>query len=585
MNRTGINRTVLSRDLLAAFLLCGSLRGHAESITNSVLSDTFDGRPVGALAPDGCWTAVNPGSLNTKRRLEVMADSGDLLGGGTGNQILFFQNIAASPVSYKTTLSADSLSASSVWIVSFDFHEPAATTGGITIKVGGDPNATDPVNEFTLTDGAVGPSGSYTLDAPHHLDAVFNETGASIDYDDPAGGTSSLGTGLMDIWIDNVRVAAGVTQGRSGSPASQLSSVFLTSDGSNQEIYFDNIEVLDNGIYVQPPPTIHSFTAEPSEVVSGDSTTLSWSTTDADSLSIDQGIGDVTGMSSISVVVTNHTPYSLIAINAAGSTTSTVSVALILPDLAITNLVVGTGTVEVEWNQPSDHYMVISGGDLLSFPAAGTVEVSETSTANSAAVFPYVADRGFFQVMLNIATNGSITSPALHAELKVQSPVNAPTNRVYDVDFDGVTGMTLPGQEITLAELGEFANLDKLSLAGSELTTLGDLSVLDGITWLNLSSNQLVSISALSDVPSLEALDLQDNLITDLTGIESLIHLRWLDLENNQITDLSAVVANAAAGGLGEGDELWVRGNPLSATATNQIQTLETTYNVKVIYE
>ncbi len=584
MNRTGTNKIMKPGVFLAAFLLFGVLPGYAESITNSVLSDTFEGRPVGALATDGGWTAVNPTSLNTKRRLEVMADSGDLLGDGTGNQILFFQNIADNPGTYITTLTADGLSSSAVLMVRFDFHETAATTGGITIKVGGDPNATDPVNEFTLTDGAVGPSGSYSVGAAHHLDAVFNESGATLNYDDPAGGSSSLATGLMDIWIDNIRVVAGVTQGRSGSPSTQLSSVFLTSDGSNQEIYLDNIEVLDNGIYVQPPPTISSFTADPPEVVPGGSTTLSWSTTDADSLSIDQGIGDVTGMSSIPVVVTDHTTYSLIAINAAGSATSTVSVALILPDLAITNLVVGTGTVEMEWNQPSDHYIVMSGDDLFSFPAAGTVEVSETNTANSAAVFPYAADQGFFRVMFGVATVDSITSPALHEELKVQSPINAPTNEVYDVDFAGVSGMTLPGQEITMAELGEFDHLDKLSLAGSSLTTLGDLSVLDGITWLNLSSNQLTSVSALSSVTSLEALDLQDNLITDLTGIESLVRLRWLDLENNQITDLSAVVANAAAGGLGEDDELWVRGNPLSATVTNQIQTLETTYNVKVIY-
>ncbi|VGO18170.1 leucine-rich repeat domain-containing protein [Pontiella sulfatireligans] len=83
---------------------------------------------------------------------------------------------------------------------------------------------------------------------------------------------------------------------------------------------------------------------------------------------------------------------------------------------------------------------------------------------------------------------------------------------------------------------------------------------------------------------NLQALNLDNNQVSNLSGIESLTHLRWLDLENNQITDLSAVVANAAAGGLGEGDQLWVRGNPLSAAATNQIQTLENTYNVKVFY-
>ena len=539
--------------------------------------------PLGALAPDGGWTAVNPSSLNTKRNLEVMADSGDLLGGGTANKILFFQNIAGSPGRFITKMTADGLSTSAVLMVSFDFYETTATAGGITIKLGGDPDAANAVNEFTLTDGTVGPSGSYSVGAAHHLDTIFNESGAMLDYDDPAGGSSSLATGKMDIWIDNVRVAAGVTQGRSGTPSAQLSSVFLTSDGSNQEIYFDNFEILKNGIYVGVPPQITSFTSSDDLVDIDTSITLDWTTTDATYASIDQGIGEVATSGSTDFVITAPTTFTLIATNEFGAATNSVFVDLDV-ELAITNLVVGGGTVELEWNLPSDHYIVISGDDLLSFPAAGTVEVSETNIANRAAVFPYTAEQGFFRIMPGIATVDHITSPALFAELKVQSPVNAPTNEVYDVDFDGVNGMTLPGQEITMAELGEFDHLDKLSLAGSSLTTLGDLSVLDGITWLNLSSNQLSAVSALGMLTSLESLDLQDNLIDDLTGIESLIHLRWLDLENNQITDLSKVVGNANAGGLGDGDELWVRGNPLSATATNQIQTLKETYNVKVIY-
>jgi hypothetical protein len=335
---------------------------------------------------------------------------------------------------------------------------------------------------------------------------------------------------------------------------------------------------------VDPLPTINSFVADPVEVVSGGSVTLSWSTANADSLSIDQGVGNVTGMTSTPVTVNADTTYSLVAVNAEGSTTSLVSIALILPELSITNLVVGGGSVEVKWNRPSDHYIVVSGDDLLTFPAAGTVEVSETASSNSAAVFPYAASQGFFHVMLNIATNGSITSPVLRDEVKEQSAVNAPTNRVYDVDLAGINGMTLPGQEVTLTELGEFANLDKLSLVGSDLTILGDLSPLTGLTWMNLSSNLLTDVSALNVMTHLESLNLDQNLIADLSGIESLVHLRWLDLENNQVSDLSLVLTNAANGGLGEDDELWLRGNPLSATATNQIQSLETNFNVRVCY-
>jgi hypothetical protein len=197
--------------ILAALIVFCATRGYSIAFSGTVLTDSFDARPIGALLADGGWTALNPTSLNTKRRLEVMADSGDLMGGGTANQILYFQNIADNPTSYKNTMAADGLSTSAVVMVSFDFYESSITAGGLSVYVGADPNAANPVNGFSLTDGALGPSGSYTLDAPHHLDAVFNEFGSTSDYDNPTGGVSSLGTGLMDIWIDNVRVAAGVT--------------------------------------------------------------------------------------------------------------------------------------------------------------------------------------------------------------------------------------------------------------------------------------------------------------------------------------------------------------------------------------
>src|SRR6056297_545469 len=79
-----------------------------------------------------------------------------------------------------------------------------------------------------------------------------------------------------------------------------------------------------NGI-TPTSPTINSFTASPPGIASGDSSTLSWSVTDADTLSINQGIGTVTG-TSITVSPTTTTTYTLTATNAAGSVTQSVIV-------------------------------------------------------------------------------------------------------------------------------------------------------------------------------------------------------------------------------------------------------------------
>ena len=78
-------------------------------------------------------------------------------------------------------------------------------------------------------------------------------------------------------------------------------------------------------VTVDEPPSIHVFTASETLIRAGESSTLSWDVTGATSLSIDNGIGTVTG-SSVAVSPTNTTTYQLTANNAAGSSTAQVTV-------------------------------------------------------------------------------------------------------------------------------------------------------------------------------------------------------------------------------------------------------------------
>jgi Bacterial Ig-like domain len=75
-------------------------------------------------------------------------------------------------------------------------------------------------------------------------------------------------------------------------------------------------------------PTITSFTASPSTLPAGGGTvTLSWEAKDATSLSVDNGVGTVTGISK-AVTVTNTTTFTLTATNDEGSATQTTSVSV-----------------------------------------------------------------------------------------------------------------------------------------------------------------------------------------------------------------------------------------------------------------
>jgi len=73
-------------------------------------------------------------------------------------------------------------------------------------------------------------------------------------------------------------------------------------------------------------PIINSFLANPATITVGESSTLSWSITDATTVTIDQSIGSVALISTTTVSPTTTTTYTLTATNTAGSVTASVTV-------------------------------------------------------------------------------------------------------------------------------------------------------------------------------------------------------------------------------------------------------------------
>ena len=104
-------------------------------------------------------------------------------------------------------------------------------------------------------------------------------------------------------------------------------------------------------------------------------------------------------------------------------------------------------------------------------------------------------------------------------------------------------------------------NLTELNLSGNSISSIVSVAGLTQMTWLHLQSNRISDISALAGLTNLTALRLDRNSISDISALSSLTHLTELRLDRNSITDLSPLVANT---GLGSGDEVDVRENPLS---------------------
>jgi hypothetical protein len=126
-----------------------------------------------------------------------------------------------------------------------------------------------------------------------------------------------------------------------------------------------------------PPPTVSlpviaSFAATPATITSDQSTTLTWSVTGAHTISIDQGVGTVTG-TSITVTPGNTTTYTLTATNSAGGqVTATASV----------TVTAGVGGITLTWNAGSSLKLeqVVGDKDWAAF-AKGTTLPTASQTA------------------------------------------------------------------------------------------------------------------------------------------------------------------------------------------------------------
>ena len=122
-----------------------------------------------------------------------------------------------------------------------------------------------------------------------------------------------------------------------------------------------------------PQPTISSFAATPARITSDQTTTLAWSVTGAQSISIDQGVGVVSG-GSVSVTPGSTKTYTLTATNSAGKTATATT--------AVT-VTAGVSGLTLTWNTASSVKLeqVIGDKDWAAWAKGNTLPTpSQTAT-------------------------------------------------------------------------------------------------------------------------------------------------------------------------------------------------------------
>ena len=145
------------------------------------------------------------------------------------------------------------------------------------------------------------------------------------------------------------------------------------------------------------------------------------------------------------------------------------------------------------------------------------------------------------------------------------------SNSISDIsalsNLTNLTRMNLWRNSISdISALSNLTNLTVLDLIQNSISDISALSNLTKLDWLRLTSNSISDISALSNLTNLTELSLGNNSISDISALSNLTNLTGLVLGMNSISDISPLVANT---GLGSGDTVDLRRNPLSSASIN----------------
>lgn len=119
-------------------------------------------------------------------------------------------------------------------------------------------------------------------------------------------------------------------------------------------------------------------------------------------------------------------------------------------------------------------------------------------------------------------------------------------------------------------DVSKIANLTKLQTLWIPNCNIYDISSmyrLNRLRLLYISDNHINDIGVLANFTELEELFSNGNSFSDLSALKNLIKLNYLRLSNNNISNIRPIVDNV---GIGNGDVVNLRGNPLDSISVNE---------------
>jgi len=235
-------------------------------------------------------------------------------------------------------------------------------TGCAAVKGSGNPGqgSAPTINSFTANVTTITSGASVTLS--------WSTSGASTISISPDNFTSTSASGSTSV-----------------GPTATTSYTLTATNSAGSTTFKLTITVNPAGT----KPTINSFTAIPTSINLGSSSSLSWSTAGATTLSITPGtFTSASAAGSTSVSPTATTTYTVTATNSSGSSTSTVSVTVTVSASkpTINSFTASPAGIDsgssssLSWSTSGATTISITPGTFTSSSATGSTSVSPTST-------------------------------------------------------------------------------------------------------------------------------------------------------------------------------------------------------------
>ncbi len=351
------------------------------------------------------WGTTNAASISISPTVGAVASNGsrnvsptqtttyDLTASGNGGTVHCYTTVTVNqpPQAPSCTISANPTSIqngqSSVVSWTSNNATSASLTGFGAVSTGGSVQVS-PTQTTTYTLTVTGPGGTANCNttvvvtqAPQPPTCTLSASPSSIT----TGGASTLNWGTTNatsVTIDQGVGSVGTFGSRTVAPA-QTTNYTLTATGAG-----GTVRCYTSVTVNQPPqPPTCTLNANPTSITTGGASTLSWTTSNATSVSINQGIGAVSPGGSMNVTPWGTTTYTLTATGNGGSvncqTTITVNQPPQPPTCTLSaspTSVLAGNSATLSWSTTNANSVTISTLGSVSLGGSVLVSPSQTTT-------------------------------------------------------------------------------------------------------------------------------------------------------------------------------------------------------------